>query len=205
MRYRPRRDVRCGIRTHPELHRLSSELYGSLIYNIGFEDLSGGHGHSVYVQNTLGYKRIADNILFNGFSFGIHAYASNGRTDNIEVRGNIAFGHGSLSATGGAKANIYFSSDVPSQAPQIIGNFGYFPFGSGGRSVDVGACSDGTIHDNYLAGGTPLQIYSCSGTLVSDNTVVGPVAGSLPSTYPNNFYSATATGVFVNVGPITLR
>ena len=33
-----------------------------------------GHGHSIYVQNVNGNKRIVDNILFDGFSFGIHAY-----------------------------------------------------------------------------------------------------------------------------------
>ena len=58
---------------------VDAELYGNLIYNVGFDSDDRGHGHSIYVQNTSGTKRIVDNILFNGFSFGIHAYTEGSR------------------------------------------------------------------------------------------------------------------------------
>src|SRR5439155_26467787 len=53
---------------------VDAEIYGSVIYNVGWEDTSQGTGHSIYTQNLTGVRRLTDNILFNGFSFGIHAY-----------------------------------------------------------------------------------------------------------------------------------
>jgi hypothetical protein len=176
-----------------------SELYGSLIYNVGWEGPDRGHGHSVYVQNSSGFKRITNNILFNGFSFGIHAYAQNGRIDNIEVRDNIVFDHGILSVTGGLKANVLFAADTPAQSPTIAGNFAYYPAGSDGRDLDITYCNQGLIQGNYLSGGTPLKIYSCPNSSVTGNTIIGPVDGALQSTYSINSYSTTPSGVFAHV------
>ncbi|MBW2456633.1 MAG: hypothetical protein JRI68_19095, partial [Deltaproteobacteria bacterium] len=48
------------------------ELYGSLIYHNGYDDTDRGHGHGVYSQNDTGTKVIEDNVIFGGYSFGIH-------------------------------------------------------------------------------------------------------------------------------------
>ena len=48
------------------------EIYGCLIYNNGWDAPDRGHGHAIYAQNSRGTKRIADNILFNQFSYGVH-------------------------------------------------------------------------------------------------------------------------------------
>ncbi|MEP6914012.1 MAG: hypothetical protein ABJC89_00130 [Acidobacteriota bacterium] len=177
-----------------------SELYGTLIYNVGFEASDRGHGHSVYAQNANGSKRIVDNIMFNGFSFGIHAYTENGRIDNLWIEGNMLFNHGILSVTGGAKANLIFAGNQTAQNPTVIGNFGYYGAGSGGRDMDVSDCNNGTFQSNYLAGGTPLLL-TCSNTVVTDNTLYGPVNNTLKATYPNNLYSTSPSGVFVGVRP----
>jgi hypothetical protein len=178
-----------------------SEVYGSVISHVGHEASDRGHGHSFYVQNVNGNKRIVDNILFDGFSFGVHAYTSNGRIDNIEVRGNIAFNHGRLSVTGGDKANILFAGDQIGQNPTVVDNYGYYPFGSDGRNLDVSGCNNGRFQNNYLAGGTPLRLSSCTNTVVSGNTLYGPVASSTQVAYPSNTYGTTPSGVFVGIRP----
>ena len=177
-----------------------SEISGSLISHVGWEGSDRGHGHSIYVQNANGNKRIADNILFEGFSFGVHAYTENGRIDNIAVTGNIVFNHGILSLTGGAKANILFAGGSVPQNPTVSGNFGYYPSGSDGRDVDMSDCNNGKVQNNYLAGGTPLRI-SCSNTTVSGNTFYGPVASSIQAAYPSNVYGTTPAGVFAAIRP----
>jgi hypothetical protein len=177
-----------------------SEIYGSVISHVGWEGGDRGHGHSIYVQNVNGSKRIADNILFEGFSFGVHAYTENGGIDNVGVTGNIAFNHGNLSATGGPKANILFAGGRVAQNPTVSGNFAYFPAGSTGRSVDISECNNGRVQSNYLAGGTPLKM-SCSNTVVTGNTTYGPVAGSTQATHPSNTYGTTPAGVVVGIRP----
>ena len=148
-----------------------SEIYGSVISHVGWEAADRGHGHSIYVQNVNGTKRMADNILFEGFSFGIHAYTENGRIDNLTVTGNIVFNHGNLSVTGGPKANILFAGGQVAQAPTVVGNFGYLPAGSAGRLLEVSECNNGRFQNNYLAGGAPFNIYSCSNTVATGNTL----------------------------------
>ena len=72
------------------------EVYGCVIYNIGFADAARGHGHNLYVQNDTGEKRIEENIVFNGFSFGIHAYAEAGsHLRGMRFVGNVLWGNGS--------------------------------------------------------------------------------------------------------------
>ena len=180
-----------------------SDVYGSVISHVGWEGSDRGHGHSIYVQNINGVKRMTDNILFEGFSFGIHAYTQNGRIDNLTMTGNTVFNHGVLSVTGGPKANILFAGDQVAQSPTVVGNFGYLPAGSVGRLVEVSGCNNGRFQSNYLAGGTPFNIYSCSNTVVTGNTFYGPVAGSTQTTYPGNVYGTTPSGVFVGIRPNT--
>ena len=177
-----------------------SEVHGAVISHVGWEGSERGHGHSIYVQNVNGSKRMTDNILFDGFSFGIHAYTENGRIDNLEMRRNIVFNHGNLSATGGAKANLLIAGRQVAQFPAITDNFAYYPSGSPGRNLDVSICNHGTIQNNYLAGGTPLKVY-CINTVVTGNTLYGPVAAPIQATYPDNSYGTTPSGVFVGVRP----
>ncbi len=178
-----------------------SEVYGTVISHVGWEGGDRGHGHSLYVQNVNGTKKIADNIMFEGFSFGIHAYTENGGINNLAVTGNIVFNHGTISATGGAKANILFAGGRVAQNPTVVGNFGYFPAASAGRGLDVSECNNGTLQNNYLAGGTPLRIGACTNTVVTGNTLYGPVAAPTQSAYPGNLYRTTPSGVFVGIRP----
>src|SRR4051812_21803594 len=83
-----------------------AEIYGSIVYNVGVDAPDRGHGHSIYTQNAGGTKHITDNILVNGFSFGIHAYTEGGQIDNFDIQGNTVVNSGILSAVSGAKSDL---------------------------------------------------------------------------------------------------
>ena len=182
---------------------IEAEIYGTLIYNVGVENTDRGHGHSIYTQNQTGIKQITDNILFNSFSFGIHAYTEGGAIDNFRFEGNVAFNHGLLSASG-AKANFLLGGRKVAHDAVIVDNYWYYTPGSGGRGFDLGyvtPCDRPTIQGNYAAGSTPLQL-NCTNAAVIGNTFQGNIPGALPAAYPNNtFYTTRPTGVMVDVRP----
>ena len=174
---------------------VDSELYGNLIYNVGFETGTQGQGHSIYVQNEDGVKRIVDNILFNSHSFGVHAYTEAGRIDNIYLEGNTAFNHGLLSREG-AKANYLFRSK--GQRPQnvtLVSNYGYYPGGvsrTRGQYGDSDSGPDGLCQWCLerqllgLAGYGPCAHVSQSIGTLGGNTFVGPTFGFDPRTVPQS-------------------
>ena len=81
-----------------------------------------GMGHSIYTQNDSGTKWLTDNILFNGFSFGIHAYTEGGAINNMHWEGNVAFNHGVLSRLSGAKANFLLGGAQVAHNAVIVDN-----------------------------------------------------------------------------------
>ena len=184
---------------------VDSELYGNIVYNSGWEASDRGHGHSVYAQNQTGIKSIKDNILFNSFSFGVHAYTQSGYIDNIHLEGNISFGHGLLSAQGGPKANYLVGGLRVAANPRLIRNFGYYPLGSNGRNIEAGyiaGCRNAAVTDNYMAGGVPLVLTRCNDVVLTNNTFVGPLSGAVAERYPDNtYYSSRPNSAAVFVLP----
>ena len=79
---------------------VGADAYGNIIYNNGWQGPDRAHGHGIYTQNQIGERRISDNIIFNQFSHGIHAYGSSSAPlDNITLEGNIVFNNGALAAS----------------------------------------------------------------------------------------------------------
>jgi hypothetical protein len=170
---------------------LEAELYGSVIYQSGWDEDDRGHGHSIYVQNDVPPKRLVDNILFDGRSFGIHAYTEGGEINNLYIEGNIAFNHGTRSRVSGPKANILVGGWHVAKHPMLVSNYAYYPEGSPGRDADVGyiaGCADAGITHNYFAGGVPILLTRCSGVDMKTNTFIGTVDEALPSQFPDNQY-----------------
>jgi hypothetical protein len=88
---------------------LRLEIYGSLIYNVGWEGPDRGHGHGLYLQNRDDIKRVVDNVVYNTFAYGLQL----GGTDqtylwNFHVEGNAVFGSGSADAVHGPQFNIRY-------------------------------------------------------------------------------------------------
>jgi hypothetical protein len=170
-----------------------SEIYGSIIYNVGAEDPQRGHGHSIYTQNAAGVKRIADTVMFNGMSFGVHAYTEGGRVDNFVLEGNVSFNHG-LPSTSGAKANYLFGGGDVSDNVTFIGSFSYYsPLAGRGADMDYGAgCANPAIRNNYLVGATAINVSRCTNVTMTGNTLFSS-GGSLATQFPNNTYIAGTT------------
>jgi hypothetical protein len=180
---------------------VDAEIYGTLVYNVGVESPDRGHGHSIYVQNKTGTKRITDNILFNGYSFGIHAYTGSDGLDNIRMEGNVVFNHGVLSDTSGAKANIYFGGgDVPDN-PTLINNYVYSTPGNDGRAADLdnaGGCRNLTLTGNYLVGDSALEIAGCTVSALTGNTFYGRAGSQVAG---NTYHTNRPAGVKAYVRP----
>src|SRR4030095_1702050 len=84
---------------------LNAEVYGNIIFNCGMN--VSGYAHGIYVQNAQGSKLIKDNIIFNNFGYGIHAYGERGSIKNIRFEGNISFNNGVLNAERHFEPNIF--------------------------------------------------------------------------------------------------
>src|SRR5947208_1373949 len=54
------------------------EIYGSILYNNGWQGPDRGHGHGLYLKNDVGPVVARDNVVFNQFGYGIHIYSDVG-------------------------------------------------------------------------------------------------------------------------------
>lgn len=183
-----------------------SEIYGSLIYNNGWLGPDRGHGHAIYTQNLDGTKRIYDNILFNQFSFGIHAYTEGGSIQGFDIAGNVWFNNGIIA--GGEdtlKDNCLIGGLQPAARVTLRENAGW-AHSDTERSVRLGYSNpdnqDVTLLDNYFVGSTifaqPWQSITMNG-----NTFYSEVSGNIDlADYPDNTYlAARPSGIRVILRP----
>ncbi len=99
----------------------NSEIYGSIIYNNGWEEPDRGHGHGIYTQNALpSVKLIEHNALGQNFGFSFHAYTEGGSIQGWDIRENVALGRFLI---GGLK---------PVDEANVEGNHGF------GRALELG-------------------------------------------------------------------
>jgi len=181
------------------------EIYGCVIYNNGWLGPDRGHGHAIYTQNKTGTKRLADNVMFNQFSYGVHAYGSSRAfLSGFHVEGNVSFCNGSAASPDGRTPAILIGGGGPAERIALLSNFTYGDE-KGGGSVRLGYGSrpnvDLVARGNYLVGGVDVKLWRQ--VTFEDNTVLG--AGSLvsvevpdgtdPRTYAwdRNTYLRTAT------------
>ncbi len=137
-----------------------AEVYGTIIYNNGHQGDQRGHGHGIYAQNREGTKVIADNIVFNQYSHGIHVYGSSTAYIRFfEIVGNVAFNNGSLSAKDNAP-DILVGGGSPAEGITVVGNMTYR---ADGLTTAVFGDPDGplnadlTLRDNYIVGATKVR------------------------------------------------
>ena len=195
-------DTRQGVSFWKEAQ--DSEVYGCLIYYNGWEAPDRGHGHGLYIQNQIGTKKVTDNILFSGFSHGIHTYGSAAAfLDNIDLEGNATFNSGDLSASGGR--NLLFGGSGVAHNPIVSNNYIYRLSSGPGSDFDLGysgGCENATVTNNYVS--TSSEFANCSPTDMTGNTFFGSLSGFTQSQYPGNtYYSDRPAGVKVFVRPNT--
>ena len=181
---------------------VNGEAYGNVVYYNGWQAPDRAHGHGVYTQNASGARLIAENVIFNQFSHGIHAYGSTAAAlDNITLDGNIAFMNGSV-GTGGIYVN---GRDILLGGYRVAANPVLSNNATNGAQVNLGysaGCGGGRVTNNYFIGA--FAMINCNpvitGNAVYDQT--WPKYGSWPSQYPQNtFYVTPPTGTVVRVRP----
>jgi hypothetical protein len=176
-----------GVAFYSYADRFDVELAGSIIYNNGWEGADRGHGHGVYVRSNTGPVVILDNVIFNQFGAGIHAYTDPGAEGlrGILLEGNVSFDNGSIASVtsanillGGAvhgiaerdtvRANMtYLAPALAEVTDSQISNIG----------IGFGALRQGDVQvtGNYAVGGNPaLDVRDWSRATVAQNVVHGP-------------------------------
>lgn len=173
---------------------VDSELYGNVIYHNGWNAPDRGHGHAIYTQNALSTKRIARNVLFFGFSFGVHAYTEGGSIQGFDIVENVWFRTGaSVPGEGDYTDGCLVGGLQPVARALLQGNSSWAP-AINARGLQLGYGStveneDVTLTDNYLVGRIGANGSWQQGT-ITGNTVHGELVGINPTDYPNNTWSS---------------
>ncbi len=171
-----------GIAIYTEPTAVSPEIYGCLLYNNGWQTATRGSGHAVYVKTDATPRLVRDNVIFNQFGFGVHAYSDlgSGGLHNIRVVGNVSFNNGAIAAAGTntSNANILVGGQEPVDSALLTDNMTYRNPSSPQVNVRVGypAVPGGsvTVRKNYFVGGTPIVSFESWGTAAVDsNTMAG--------------------------------
>jgi hypothetical protein len=157
----------------------SIEIYGWIIYNGGNETPTRSAGHAIYIKNDgVGVKRVRDNVMFNNFGFGIHAYADSGTgpLKNMRFTGNVAFNNGTLSTY--PSHNFQVGGDDVADAILADSNMLYTSPGVayGNARIGYSTTHNGTMtfRDNYVVGGAPvMDVGYWQELTVSGNTLLG--------------------------------
>ncbi|MEK6335952.1 MAG: hypothetical protein AABM67_13555 [Acidobacteriota bacterium] len=146
------------------------EIYGNLIYNVGWDDRTnglrqGGTGHGVYAANDSGYLRVYNNILATSFGFGFHFYsAGTGQFNGLDIQDNVSFNNGywtryhdSSYATEGRGTDNYLIGHRPVTGIIFNRNFGYHREQRGTQNLQLGYSGienvSGTATNNVFIGG----------------------------------------------------
>jgi parallel beta-helix repeat protein len=185
---------------------IGSDLYGNLVYSNGWQAPDRAHGHGIYTQNQRGTRHLADNIVFNQFSHGIHAYGSEqAHLDNITLEGNIVFNNGALAAEPEYVRNILIGGGRPAHNPRLVGNMTYFDTVKVSGENNVGhtaGCVNLWARGNYLIGGRPLIFGRCTTESFQGNTLYGRVWEVWAAEHgDNHYYTETPTDTRVFVRP----
>jgi hypothetical protein len=155
---------------------VDAEIYGCIIYHNGWLGPDRGHGHAIYTQNDQGTKRLVDNIMFDQFGWGIHAYGSErAYVNGYHIEGNISFCNGN--AAGAAYPNILVGGGRPSERIEVVDNVCYHA--RRGKNVELGYSApynvDLVCRGNRIFGGDPaLQVKGWRQAEVTGNEVWGP-------------------------------
>jgi hypothetical protein len=156
---------------------IDAEVYGCIIYNNGWQPAAGrGHGHGIYMQNDAGTKKIIDNLVFNQYGFGIHAYTEQGNIQGFQMEGNTVWNSGALS-TAGLYSNILIGGYKPSDRITAMNNYLYHKLDADVFNAQFfySAENNGSIElrNNYIAGGTlNNEIKSWKSIVNTGNTYV---------------------------------
>ena len=176
-----------GVGFYNEPASLDVEIAGCIIYNNGWQGPDRGHGHGLYLKSYIGPLAARDNVIFNQYGYGIHAYTNSqtGKLMNITLDGNVAFNNGTLATRRSLSSNILLGGADYAAGDVVRNNITYYaPSLSGAESnVMIGYRTlrngDVIVENNYFVGGDPVLDFGFwSAARVSQNTLISAGAGS---------------------------
>jgi hypothetical protein len=196
-------DVGHGTFTENDAHDI--EIYGWIIYNGGNENHTRSDGHGIYVKNDGdGWKVVRDNVIFNQFGFGIHAYteAATGSLRNIVLDGNVLFDNGTISSFD-ENPNLQLGGNAVADQDSVTDNLLYFsPWVSEvNAKIGYGTLQNGAalFTHNYIVGGThPVEIGNWRSLVADANTVAERSPAPVVFVRPNRYEPGRATVVIYN-------
>src|SRR5699024_8939346 len=118
-------------------------------------------------------KRLVDNMIFNQFGYGIHAYGSSkASVEGFHIEGNVLFNNGCLAKLNDRAPNLLVGGGAKVARIAIVGNYTYHS-NLAGTNVQLGGANndDVELRDNYLAGFVRVQPWNR--LTATNNTFVG--------------------------------
>jgi hypothetical protein len=170
----------------------NAEAYGNIVYHNGWHSGNRNNGHGIYTQNKVGKRLIAENIIFNQFAAGIHAYGTDSAfLDDILLEGNVSFNNGLLGKR--YDRNILLGGATRAHRPTLQDNHTYFTSGRGLSSGQnnigyLAGCADLALRRNFFVAGElgfAVELVNCTGS-VTDNTFFGELRGVEEKTLINH-------------------
>ncbi len=160
---------------------LDAEIYGCVIFNNGWQGPAPdrGHGHGIYIQNETGTKKVIDNLVFNQFGYGIHAYTEQGSIKGFYFEGNTVFGSGTLArAPENFFPNFLIGGYPSAERITLVSNYLYHPLDAPAHNASFYYQNENnrdlTLRNNYVAGGSlGAWIKSWQKVSGSGNTFIG--------------------------------
>ena len=187
-----------GVAFYNEPTAQDVEIVGCIIFNNGWQAPDRGHGHGLYLKSYAGPVVARDNIVFNQFGYGVHAYtnAGSGQIINQRYEGNVAFNNGTL-ATNSTSANILLGGADYADADVLVDNLTYFSAGAGGTNVQVGygTLANGSVtlqNNRFIGGSTVLDVGYWNQATLSGNELVG--TGRVVALHDNSLAGYAWTG-----------
>ena len=164
------RDGGSGVYNEPTAQDV--DFTGCVIYNYGYQNgpTDRGHGHAFYIKSDVGGVRLHDNIAYNGYGYGIHAFSdsvvgSSGLVKGVSLDGNVMFNSSMLAAGQKYSSNLLIGAvGIPSNGVQndtARGNMTYWPLTmtSSVANMKIGYSgylgSNVYVKNNVVVGGSP--------------------------------------------------
>ena len=170
-------------------------VHGSIIYNNG---TVANKDHGIYFNGNSGSKTLSDNIVFNNWQYGLHAYSPvSGELQNIRLDGNVSFNNGSIGPYG--HGPDFYVGGSPIANLSITNNMSWRP-NDGEMALNVSGGQGLTLTGNRFVGAVSLG--SWSGSSQSNNTMwsstSAPTSGTHVIVRPNGYEAGRANIVAYN-------
>ena len=153
-----------GVALYTDAHYPDVEIAGCIFFNNGWQEPDRGHGHGLYIKNYTGPLVARDNVVFNQYGYGIHAYTneSSGKLINITIEGNVSFNNGTLATRRSLSPNLLLGGAGYASGGSIRDNSTYYSPTLAGADANVVVGwktlrnGDVVVERNYFVGGSPV-------------------------------------------------